>query len=161
ALCCAAAFAQQKPATTLLLRQPDVSKTDIVCVYGGDLWLVPRAGGVARRLTANPSIKRYPKFSPDGRFIAFTGNYDGNYDVYVIPSLGGEPKRLTYHPDPDAVLGWTPDSKSVLFRSPRTSAIRRFNHLFTVAATGGMEKELPLPEGGLASFAADGTKLAY
>src|SRR5690242_10751487 len=77
--------------TTRLLRQPDINRESIVLVYGGDIWTVPRAGGTARRLTANPSLKRFPKFSPDGKWIAFTGNYDGNDDVYVIPVEGGEP----------------------------------------------------------------------
>ena len=149
------------PVSSKLLRQPDISKTQIVFVYGGDLWTVPRSGGMARRLTANPSVKRNPKFSPDGSQIAFTGNYDGNSDVYTIPEEGGEPKRLTYHPMPDLVEGWTPDGKSVLFRSNRTSFSYRFNKLFTVPTTGGLEKELPLPQAGLASFSPDGTALAY
>ena len=147
--------------STRLLREPDISRTSIVFVYGGDLWLVPRTGGAARRLTANPSIKSYPKFSPDGRWIAFTGNYDGNTDVYVIPADGGEPKRLTYHPAGGMVLGWTPDSRSVLFRSSRASYTTRFTQLFTVPVTGGLETELPLPEAGLASLSPDGTQVAY
>lgn len=149
------------PQTTKLLRQPDISREGVVFVYGGDLWLVGRGGGTARRLTANPSIKRAPKFSPDGQHIAFTGNYDGNTDVYVIPSSGGEPRRLTYHPDADGVLGWTPDSKAVLFRSARNSYTGRTRQLFTVPVTGGAERQLPLPEAGLASFSPDGTRLAY
>ena len=149
------------PADSKLLRQPDISRTQITFVYGGDLWTVPRSGGLARRITANPSVKRNPKFSPDGGQIAFTGNYDGNSDVYTIPTEGGEPKRLTYHPMPDLVEGWTPDGKAVLFRSNRTSFSYRYNKLFTASLRGGMEKELPLPEGGLASFSPDGTKIAY
>src|SRR5262249_8700542 len=124
-------------------------------------WLVPRTGGMARRLTANPSVKRFPKFSPDGKWIAFTGNYDGNNDVYIIPAEGGEPKRLTYHPDNDLALGWTPDSKAVLFRSTRGSHSQRVQQLFTVPITGGLEKKLPLPEVGLAGFSPDGNRLAY
>lgn len=147
--------------TSLLLRQPDVSRERIVFVYGGDLWTVPRAGGAARRLTANPSVKRYPKFSPDGKWIAFTGNYDGNTDVYVIPTEGGEPKRLTYHPGSDLVLGWTPDGKSILFRSTRYSIHPRVDQLFTVPFTGGLEVQLPIPEAGLASYSPDGTRVAY
>ena len=153
-----AANAQNAPQ---LFRQPDISKTDIVFVYGGDLWLVPRSGGTASRLTANPSIKAYPKFSPDGRRIAFTGNYDGNDDVYVIPSDGGEPKRLTYHPYPDNVLGWAPDSRAVLFRSARASFTTRFSKAFLMPLTGGLPKELPVPEVQQGCLSPDGDKIAY
>jgi tricorn protease len=146
---------------TKLLRQPGISATSIVFVYGGDLWTVPRTGGTARRLTANPSIKRYPKYSPDGKWIAFTGNYDGNSDVYIIPAEGGEPKRLTWHPFPDEVVGWTPDGKAVLFRSLRTSFHSRAPKFFTVPVTGGLETELPLPEAIGGSFSPDSTKIAY
>ena len=144
-----------------LFRQPDIGREGIVFVYGGDLWLAPRAGGVARRLTANPSNKAFPKFSPDGKWIAFTGDYDGNTDVYVIPAEGGEPKRLTYHPAPSRVLGWTPDSKAVLFCSGRTSFSGRFDKAFTVPITGGLPKELPIPEVDLAVFSPNGDQLAY
>ena len=152
---------QAQEQSTRLLRQPDVSKTDVVFVYGGDLWLVPRTGGIARRLTANPSLKRFPKFSPDGKYIAFSGNYDGNTDVYVIPAEGGEPVRLTYHPAPDNVLGWTPDSQSVLFRSGRASHSLRFNQAYTISVKGGLPKQLPLPQAGLASLSPDGKQIAY
>ena len=93
----------------------------MVFTYAGDLWLTQRAGGTARRLTAHPGEETFAKFSPDGRWIAFTADYDGNTDVYVIPVEGGEPKRLTYHPLPEQVLDWTPDSKRVLFRSAATN----------------------------------------
>jgi len=144
-----------------LFRQPDIGRAGIVFVYGGDLWLAPPAGGIARRLTANPSNKAFPKFSPDGKWIAFTGNYDGNTDVYLIPAEGGEPKRLTYHPSPSSVLGWAPDSKAVLFRSGRTSFSGRFDKAFTVPITGGMPTELPVPEVDLAALSPDGNVLAY
>jgi|SRR5579884_399369 len=144
-----------------LFRYPDIGREGIVFVYGGDLWLAPRAGGIARRLTANPSNKAFPKFSPDGKWIAFTGNYDGNAEVYVIPAEGGEPKRLTYHPSSGGVLGWTPDSKAVLFRSGRTSFSFRFDKAFTVPITGGLPKELPLPEVALAAYSPDGDQIAY
>src|SRR6202795_936011 len=96
--------------TPLLVQAPTMSKTQIVFAYGGYLWSVPRAGGEARQLTTNGHESR-PKFSPDGNWIAFTGQYDGNVDAYVMPADGGEPKRLTWHPDPDVVVGWTPDGK--------------------------------------------------
>ena len=102
-----------------IFQRPALSKNLIAFGYAGDLWTSPRAGGSAKRLTSAPGAELFPKFSPDGKWIAFTGEYDGNADVYVIPSGGGEPRRLTYHPAADLVLGWTPDGKSILFRSSR------------------------------------------
>jgi tricorn protease len=143
------------------MRQPDISKDAVVFVYAEDLWTVPRGGGQARRLTSHPGDELYPKFSPDGRWIAFTGEYDGNADVYVIPAEGGEPRRLTYHPASDLVLGWTPDSKKVLFRSNRASAPAATTRLFLVAIDGGLEEMLPVPRASLTSFSPDGQKIAY
>src|SRR5205085_6757021 len=91
----------------LLMRQPTLSKTQIVFVYAGDLWIVPRTGGSAERLTTGVGVETTPVFSPDGSMIAFTGEYDGNVDAYVVPAAGGVPRRLTYHPGPDVVAGWT------------------------------------------------------
>src|SRR5204862_6056809 len=109
---------EQAPAgPTKLLRYADISKNAVVFSYAGDLWSASRQGGAAHRLTSGPGDKLYPKFSPDGKWIAFTASYDGNPEVYVIPSDGGEPRRLTFHPTNDIVLGWTPDGKNVLFRS--------------------------------------------
>ena len=153
--------AQNAPTHTRLLRFPDIHGNRVVFTYAGDLWLVQRAGGQARRLTAHPGNEIFAKFSPDGKWIAFTGDYDGNTDVYVIPSEGGEPRRLTYHPASDQVLEWTPDSQRILFRSGRTSFSPRFDKLFTISLNGGMPEELPLPAGGLTSFSPDGTKIAY
>ncbi|HKI84176.1 MAG TPA: hypothetical protein VKA63_07565, partial [Candidatus Krumholzibacteria bacterium] len=76
---------------TRLLRNPDISATQIVFVYAGDLWIVAREGGEARRLTSYPGLESFPRFSPDGKWVAFSAAYDGNTDVYVIPSIGGEP----------------------------------------------------------------------
>jgi tricorn protease len=144
---------------TKLLRYPDLSRDSIVFVYAGDLWAAPRSGGSARRLTAAPGAEVFPKFSPDGQWIAFTGEYDGNSDVYVIPAGGGEPRRLTYHPAPDLVLGWTPDGKSILFRSSRGGAVP--SRIYTVPLEGGMEQVLPVPRASLTSFSPDGQKIAY
>jgi tricorn protease len=155
------AAAQTKAGNTRLLRYPDIHGDRVVFTYGGDLWEASRSGGLGRRLTSHPGEELFAKFSPDGKWIAFSGEYDGNLDVYVMPVDGGEPRRLTYHPAPDLVLGWTPDSKSVLFRSTRTSFSTRFDKLFTVSIEGGLEEELPLPAGGLTSFSPDGTKVAY
>src|SRR3989440_9190475 len=157
----AAATPQASSTLTHLLRYADISKDKVVFSYAGDLWLAPRQGGAARRLTTSAGDKLYPKFSPDGRMIAFTASYDGNPDVYVIPSDGGEPKRLTFHPSNDIVLGWTPDGKNILFRSDRFSAPpSRYTKLFLVSPKGGPPKLLQVPRASLTSFSPDGTKIA-
>src|SRR6185436_5120981 len=124
--------ARAQGAGPLLLRFPTISKTQIVFNYAGDLWIVGRDGGDARRLTSGTGVETYPSFSPDGTMIAFTGEYDGNPDVYVIPAIGGVPKRLTYHPGADSVLGWTPDGKSVLFATWANSFRHFEQQLYTV-----------------------------
>src|SRR5690348_9004050 len=106
---------------TRLLRHPAVSRDLVAFEYAGDLWVVGREGGAARRLTATPGVESDPHFSPDGSLIAFTGVVGGNADVYVVPAAGGEPKRLTFHPGADRVRGWTPDGKRVVFASARLS----------------------------------------
>jgi tricorn protease len=159
----AQAAADQVPdGPTKLLRYADISKDKVVFAYAGDLWISSREGGNARRLTSHVGDELFPKFSPDGKWIAFTGEYDGNPDVYVISSEGGEPKRLTFHPSNDIVLGWTPDGKNILFRSDRFSAPPgRFTKLFLVSPQGGTAKQLQIPRGDLTSFSPDGTKVAY
>jgi tricorn protease len=148
--------------TTRLLRFADISKDNVVFVYAGDLWIASREGGAARRLTSHLGDELYPKFSPDGKWVAFTGEYDGNPDVYVMPAEGGEPKRLTFHPSNDIVLGWTPDGKNILFRSDRLSAPPSgITRLFLVSPQGGPAKPLPVPRGDLTSFSSDGNKIAY
>ncbi len=104
-----------------LLREPSISRTQIAFAYGGDIWIVSRDGGEARRLTTSIGVEANPVFSPDGTQIAFTVEYDGNQDVFVMPASGGVPRRLTHHPGPEAVVGWTPDGKQVLFSSTRSS----------------------------------------
>src|SRR5256714_12069363 len=99
----------------LLLQRPAVSAKQVAFTYAGDLWVVDRAGGDSRRLTAGAGLESHPVLSPDGSQVAFAGDYDGNLDVYVVPVEGGEPRRLTYHPDPDLPVAWTPDRKAVLF----------------------------------------------
>jgi tricorn protease len=155
------AQAQQTDRETKLLRNPDVSATEIVFVYAGDLWIVDRDGGDARRLTSASGLESQPRFSPDGGMVAFTADYDGQYDVYVIPAMGGEPRRLTFHPDRDEVLDWSPDGKRILFRSGRYSSSYRFARYFTVSVDGGMPEMLPIPFGGQGGFSPDGDYIAY
>ena len=143
----------------LLVQSPTMNATQIVFVYGGYLWSVPRAGGEARQLTTGGHEAR-PKFSPDGKWIAFTGQYDGNVDAYVMPAEGGEPKRLTWHPTADVVEGWTPDSKNVLISSPR-EAYADFDRLYTVPVEGGVPVVLPMWRGEAASYSPDATRIAY
>lgn len=146
--------------TPVLAQKPALGRTHIVFVYAGDLWRVPREGGAAQRLTTGPGVETNPAFSPDGAWIAFTGEYDGNVDVFIMPAEGGEPRRLTWHPASDVVLEWTPDGKAVLFTSGRT-AYSRFSELFTVGIEGGLPERLPLPMGYEGSFSPDGKKIAY
>jgi tricorn protease len=122
--------------TTLLMRNPTLSRTHIAFSYAGDLWTVSREGGEASRLTTGVGNEANPIFSPDGQSIAFTGEYDGNVDVYLVAATGGVPKRLTYHPGNDNLVGWTPDGKSILFVSGRNSYSGRFARLFTQAVDG-------------------------
>ncbi|MGB9104737.1 MAG: protease, partial [Terriglobales bacterium] len=162
-LCCAfilsfAIVAQaQKP---LLLHKPAASASQLVFSYGDDLWSAPRDGGPAHPLTTGAGTKTDAAISPDGKWIAYTGAYDGNADVYVMSASGGVPARLTFHPVADVVVGWTPDSKQVLFRSSRDS-YAGFDRLFTVPLEGGLPHEIPLPEGVMGSFSSDGKRLAY
>ncbi len=143
-----------------MLRHPDISKDQIVFTYAGDLWVVPRTGGTALKLSSPPGEENYPKFSPDGKHIAYVANYDGNSDIYVIPSMGGVPKRLTFHGGNDRVLDWSPDGKNILFSSARESGRQRFSQLFTISVEGGQAKKLPLPYGDFASFSPDGKSVA-
>jgi len=145
--------------TPLLAHSPTLSKTQVVFAYGEYLWSVPREGGDARQLTTGGQ-EGAPVFSPDGKWIAFTGQYDGNVDVFVIPAEGGEPMRLTWHPGVDIATGWTPDGKKVLFHSNRESHAD-FDRLYTVPVEGGPAEVLPMWRGEAACFSPDGTRIAY
>ncbi len=145
---------------TRMLHQPDISQNQVVFVYAGDLWTAPANGGDARRLTAHVGTEQSPKFSPDGQWIAFSGQYDGNTDVFIIPAEGGSPKRLTFHPGGDNVRGWTPDGTKVLFSSNRFHPNRQ-SQLFTIGVDGGYPEMLPIPRAYLASYSPDGNSLAY
>ena len=151
----------QPGSAPLLLQQPAISKTQIVFVYGGELWSVGRNGGEAIRLTTGVGIQSNPYFSPDGKWIAFSGQYGGNTDVYVVSADGGVPERLTYHPAPDTVVGWTPDGKNVLFESTRDSFASGVANLFTVPVTGGLPTKLPFPLAYEGSYSSKGNEIAY
>jgi tricorn protease len=145
--------------TPLLAHSPTLSKTQVAFAYGGYLWSVAREGGDSRQLTTG-GHEGLPIFSPDGNWIAFTGQYDGNVDVYVMPADGGEPKRLTWHPGNDIAVGWTPDSKRVVFRSDR-EAYADFSRLYTVPVEGGPATVLPMWRGEEGWFSSDAKRLAY
>ena len=162
---------RDESASTRLLRFPTLSHNSIAFAYGGDLWVVPRSGGVARQITSDPGIELFPRYSPDGSMIAFTGQYDGNRDVYVVPASGGEPRRLTFWTDTghaseragpnNMVIGWTPDGKRILFRSRHQAWEQRAGRLYTIGLDGGLPEPLPMPEGGLAAYSPDGRRVVY
>src|SRR5215217_5698189 len=141
---------------TRLLRYPAVSADLIAFVYAGDIWLVPIAGGYARQLTSGEGEELFPRFSPDGRTIAFTGQYDGRRQVYTIPVTGGTPTQLTFYNDTvslpprggvdNQVLGWTPDGTQVLFNAHRTPWSERNARPYLVPAAGGTELPIVVPE---------------
>lgn len=155
-----AGFTSAQEAGTRLLRNPDVSGDKVVFVYGGDLWTASFAGGMATRLTTHPGQEDSPRFSPDGKWIAFNGEYDGNVDVFIIPATGGVPRRLTWHPGADSVTGWSADGRDVLFSSVRAS-YSRFARIFRVSATGGFPEALPMPMAWLGSISPGGKQYAY
>ncbi|MDQ2747747.1 MAG: S41 family peptidase [Acidobacteriota bacterium] len=164
-------FALPAFAQTKLLRFPDVYNDRVVFSYASDLWTTSTSGGTAVRLTSHPGMEVFGKFSPDGKYIAFTGQYDGDEQVYVIPSGGGEPKQLTFYPAKgpfaprwgydNQVLGWTNDGTSIVFRSQRDSYTLPVSKLYTVPMTGGMPTALPMPEAGSGDFSPDGRRMVY
>jgi len=146
---------------TRLLRQPTVARDQVAFEYGGDLWIVSRSGGQARRLTSTPGAEADPHFSPDGSQIAFSSTVAGNTDVYVMPAAGGDPKRLTWHPGIDVVRGWSPDGKRVIFASDRDSAPHAHFRLWSIEAQGGMSEPLPMPRAYTGVYSPDGKRIAY
>src|SRR5262245_1916600 len=147
---------------TRLLRRPTVSRDSVAFEYAGDLWVVSRSGGQARRLTATPGVETDPYLSPDGSQIAFTATVAGNTDVYVTPATGGDPRRLTYHPGLDRVRGWTPDGGRVIFASDRTSAPQQaYLRLWTIGLEGGLPEPAPMPRAFNGAYSPDGRRVAY
>jgi tricorn protease len=164
-------FAQETPEGRLM-RFPDIHGDTVAFVYGGDLWLATTAGGAARRITAHPGRELFPKFSPDGKWIAFTGQYDGNFNVYVMPADGGQPKQLTFYQGGaqqlsdrmgihNQVVTWTPDSKRIVFLSRRAAENGWVKRPFSVSIDGGLPEPFPIDQGGLLSYSPDGAKIAY
>src|SRR5258708_860215 len=151
----APAFAANSNAKTSLLRLPDIHGDKVVFTYAGDLWLAATSGGLATRLTAHPGVEVFAKFSPDGKWIAFTGQYDGDEQVYVIPVTGGVPKQLTFYPArgpppppsgyDNQVYGWTPHGKSIVFRSLRLHFDLGDNRLHNFSLDVRLPQSLPLP----------------
>jgi tricorn protease len=152
-------------ADTRLLTQPAISAGNIAFIYAGDLFVADLAAGGAvsnvRRLTTDDGVESNPVFSPDGRTIAFSAQYDGNTDVFTVPVAGGAPTRLTWHPVADVVQAFTPDGKAVLFTSQRQTFTTRYSQLFTVPVQGGIEQALPIPNAARATYSPDGQRIAY
>ncbi len=158
-------------AQTKLLRFPAIYGDKVAFTYAGDVWIAPVTGGTATRLTAHPGIEVFARFSPDGKWIAFTGQYDGDEQVYVMPAAGGAPRQLTYYPAlgpltprwgwDNQVYGWTVDGKSIFFRSQRDSWTLGLTRLYMVSMAGGPAEVLPMPESGAGDFSPDGTKIVY
>ena len=144
-----------------LFRYPDVSQSQICFVYGGDVWMVPKAGGTALRLTSSTGEEAFPRFSPDGKTLAFSATYDGNTDVYTMPVTGGIPTRLTWHAANDRVLEWHPDGNRILIASARESGTQAYRQFYLVSTKGGLPEKLPVPYGELASFSPDGASITY
>jgi tricorn protease len=148
-------------ADTKMLTQPAISASHVAFIYAGDLFVSDLDGANVRRLTTDDGVESNPVFSPDGRTIAFSAQYDGNVDVYTVPIAGGAPVRLTWHPGADTVQSFTPDGAAVLFTSQRATYTARYSQLFTVPVRGGMEEALPIPNAARAAYSPDGRRIAY
>jgi len=165
-VCASSAAAQTK-----LLRFPDIHGDRVVFTYGGDLWTASASGGGAIRLTSHPGIEVFGKFSPDGKWIAFTGQYDGDEQVYVVSAMGGVPRQLTFYPAKgpltprwgwdNHVHGWSRDGKRILFRSQRDSWALPIAKLYSVSVEGGPAEALPMPTAGSGDYSPDGAQIAY
>ncbi|OGU12609.1 MAG: protease [Ignavibacteria bacterium GWB2_35_12] len=154
-----------------ILRFPNISETQITFAHGGDIYVVSKSGGLARKITNSEGLELFPRFSPDGTQIAFIGEYDGNREVYVVPNTGGEPKRITYSMDipgvadrmgPDKIImQWSKDGQKILYRSRHEMWNAMLGKLYFASMNGGLPEEVPLPRSGFASLSPDGSKIAY
>jgi len=148
-------------AETKLLRHPSYHNGKVTFSYLGDIWVANEDGSNVQRLTVHRARDIYPRFSPDGRWIAFSSNRYGNYDVFVIPSDGGWAKQLTFHSAADLVVNWTPDSKKILFQSSRGLMYPGIPNLYEVSIDGGLERPVPTDWGYWGGYSPDGSKLAF
>ena len=144
-----------------MVRYPDVSDSQIAFSYAGDSWLVDKTGGTAQKLSSPLGEETFPRFSPDGKTIAFSGNYDGNTDVFTLPVGGGVPTRLTYHGYSDRVVDWHPNGKQVLFASIRKSGKSRFNQFYLTSTSNGLPEHLPMQHAEYGSYSEDGKTIAF
>jgi tricorn protease len=164
-------IASSASSQTKLLRFPDIHGDRVAFTYGGDIWTAPSNGGTATRLTAHPGVEVFAKFSPDGNWIAFTGQYDGDEQVYVVPTSGGEPRQLTFYPAKgplaprwgwdNQVYGWSRDGKRIFFRSLRDSWSLPIARLYAVSVDGGPAEALPMPTAGSGDFSPSGGEMVY
>jgi tricorn protease len=149
------------PVDTRMLSQPAISANHIAFIYAEDLWVANRDGSQPRRLTIDEGLEGSPAFSPDGKTIAFSAEYDGNVDVFTIPVEGGVPARLTWHPYPDIVRCFTNDGKAILFGSQRHTFTGRYSQLFTVPVNGGLATQLEIPNAFWSVYSPDAKQIAY
>jgi tricorn protease len=155
-----AGSAAEPDPTSGLCRYPDISGNEIVFIYGNDLWIVPKQGGTARPVANPPGFEGAPRFSPDGKSIAFRANYDQGLDLYTLSVEGGIPQRVTHHPGPEGLCDWTPDGKGLIFMGNQ-GGFTRATKLYSVPATGGLPAQLPVPYGANGSLDKTGEWLAY
>ncbi|MBK6620764.1 MAG: PD40 domain-containing protein [Saprospirales bacterium] len=144
-----------------LFQFPDVSQTQITFVYGDDIWVAPKEGGIASRLSSPEGLESFPRFSPDGSRIAFSGNYDGNVDIYVLPSQGGLPTRVTHHGMFDRLVDWYPDGKSLLYAASMESGKQRWSQLYKISPEGGLPEKLPMVHAEMGALSPDSKKIAF
>ena len=163
-------FAQDNEAR--LMRFPAIHDNQVVFSYAGNLYTVDPNGGTARKLTSSPGYEMFARFSPDGKNIAFTGQYDGNTEVYVMPSQGGDPKRVTYtatigrddvsdRMGPNNIVMTWKDNEHIVYRSRCESFNAFVGQLYLADINGGLSEQLPLPTGGFCSYSPDGKQLAF